>query len=133
MPTMRAVPWPLMLALGSSATASAQSPLAAPIDAARYELSLGSPAAPTSLADAAKRQARLLVTAETAAQQGGRAASRTPNEGAIVAFALGSTVGAIGSFAEAGRVCHCESSKAVLIGGAIGGVAAELLYRALTK
>jgi hypothetical protein len=36
-------------------------------------------------------------------------------------------------FGLAGQVCHCESSKGVVIGMAVGGVAGLLLFRALMK
>ena len=130
----KAVPWLLMLSTASGATASAQSGLVTPpLNTALSEPSPGARGAPTSLADTARRQARLLAVTKAAGKQASRATSQASREGDAAAFALGATAGTMLGFGIAGHFCHCESSKGVVIGMAVGGVGGLLLFRALKK
>jgi len=130
---MKTVSYTLALSIGFGATASAQPQLVAPtMNAARAETPEAARSA-TSLADAARSQARRLVTNETAWKRTNQATSHAPRDGDAIAFAVGATAGGLLGFGIAGRVCHCESSKGAFIGLAIGGVGGLLLYRALTN
>ena len=134
MSMMKTVPCVLMLSMASGATASAQSGWVTPaVNASRCESTSGAPGSSTSLADAARRQARQLVVTEAARKHANRAISHASRDDDAVAFALGATAGTIVGFGIAGHFCHCESSKGVFIGMAVGGVGGLLLFRALTK
>ena len=134
MSMMKTVSGLLIWSMASGATASAQSGLVTPaVNSARCEASSGDRGASINLADEARRQARRLVVTEAAAKQTNRAISQASRDGDAVAFALGATAGTILGFGIAGRFCHCESSKGVVIGMAVGGVGGLLLFRALTK
>ena len=134
MSMMKTVSGLLIWSMASGATASAQSGLVTPaVSAAQCEPSSGDRGTSTNLADAARRQARRLVVTEAAARQANPAISQASRDGDAVAFALGATAGTILGFGIAGHFCHCESSKGVVIGLAVGGVGGLLLFRALTK
>ena len=134
MSMMKTVSVLLIWSMASGATASAQSGLVTPaVNTARCEPSSGDRGAAIKNADEARKQARRLVVTEAAAKQANRAISQASRDGDAVAFTLGATAGTIAGFGIAGYFCHCESSKGVVIGMAVGGVGGLLLFRALTK
>ena len=134
MSMMNTVPWLLIVSMAFSATASAQSGSVTPaLNTTACEPWPGARETPTSLAGAARRQACLLAATDSAGNQASRTTSRASRDGDAAAFAIGATIGTMLGFGIAGHFCHCESSKGVVVGMAIGGVGGLLLFHALMK